>query len=795
MIGTGPLTRLAASALLLITWGCGVASDAGTAGYLVVGIATAPNGFDPRLTADEGSERVAQLVYSRLLELDDTLRPVPALAERLDRLDPLTWVVTLRDGVRFHDGRPLTSADVVYTLRSIMDPATASPLRGAYRAVTGIEALDARAVRITTAEPMESFPAQLVVSIVPEGSGPGLRTAPIGSGPYRFVESRTDDRIVLARFDGYFRGPAANPGVVLRILPDDTMRGLELRHGSVDVVINDIPPDLVHGLREGGTLRVITAPGTDYSYIGLNVQDPVLRDARLRRALALAVDRDGIVTYLRRALATPAAGMLPPGSWAAAPDLPTFAFDPAAARRALDDAGYPDPDGAGPRPRLRLTLTISTNELTRLQATVLQENFRAVGVEVEVRQHEFATLFADVVKGNFQMVTLQWVGGAVADPDILRRVFHSNQIPPGGFNRGRYRNADVDRLLDLAGAASGEERRRLYQAVQRRIAEDQPYISLWHRTNVAVLQPWVEGLSLGTVVDFERLARVRRGAPGARRPGRSVRPDPAGLLDHPSGVGRERGPRMFVDDAAVGLLRLVGLPGCQVRRRHLHQQCIGRQRRVLRIDELTVDLRGGLAPAELGLLGGRPEPGHPRMERGAPARDHGLKGRQRVSMPAQFRIDLAQAVAGQQPGLFVGIGVGHVDELRDGRGELGLLGRVGAGLLLGHPSGLAVHRGDGRVRRLDRRIENRHRGREPGRTGGGGLLPDDDRAEACHQHDGHDHGNRDDRGLLRRQQRGRGGQRLCEVVFLEVMPFRLLHGVLQSRAWRPRTDLNRRPRA
>jgi peptide/nickel transport system substrate-binding protein len=505
-----PLTGLTVLvAMVALTGGCGRAGDDRTNGFLTVGIGAGPNGFDPRLTSDEGSERVAQLVYSRLLELDDRLRAVPGLAERVDRPDPLTWVVTLRDGVRFHDGRLLTSADVLYTLRTVMDPATASPLRGAYRSVEAIDAPDARTVRFRLKEPVESFPMQLVISIVPDGAGSGLRTQPVGTGPYRFVSATADDRVVLERFDGYFRGPAANPGIVLRILPDDTMRGLELRHGGVDLVINDVPPDLIHALDRRDGLRVVTAPGTDYSYIGINIRDAVLSDARLRRALAMAVDRQAIVTHLRRSLAGVATGLLPPISWAVATDVPRFDYDPDASRRALDAAGYADPDGPGPAPRLTLTLKISTNEFARLQATVLQENFRAVGVELDVRQQEFATLFGDVVKGNFQMVTLQWVGGAVADPDILRRVFHSDQIPPGGFNRGRYMNPEVDRLLDAATRASGEdERRRLYQDVQRIVAADQPYISLWYRTNAAVLQPWVTGLRLGTLVDFERLSRV-----------------------------------------------------------------------------------------------------------------------------------------------------------------------------------------------------------------------------------------------------------------------------------------------
>ena len=513
MTARGSVLAAVLAASCALATGCAGRAPDDTAGFVIVGIGAGPNGFDPRLTSDEGSERVAQLVYSRLMELDNELRPVPGLAERLDRVDALTWVVTLRDGVRFHDGRPLTSADVVFTITSILDPATASPLRGAYRSLETVEAVDARTVRFTLREPVESFPVQLVVSVVPAGSGPELRRHPVGTGPYRFVRASADDRVVLARFDDYFKGPAANPGVILKIVPDDTMRGLELLHGGVDVVINDVPPDLVHALDGRGGLKVETAPGTDYAYLGLNARDPVLSDARVRRALAYAVDRQSIVTYLRRSLAGVAAGVLPPISWAVAPDIPRFDFNPAAARRALDEAGYPDPDGEGPAPRLRLTLKISTNEFARLQATVLQEHFRKVGVEVNVRQYEFATLFADVITGNFQMVTLQWVGGAVADPDILRRIFHSDQIPPGGFNRGRYANPEVDRLLDEATRASGEpERRRLYQAVQRLVAEDQPYISLWYRTNVAVTQPWISGLHLGTLVDFQTLAAVSRTA-------------------------------------------------------------------------------------------------------------------------------------------------------------------------------------------------------------------------------------------------------------------------------------------
>lgn len=478
---------------------------------IVVAVAAAPVGFDPRLALDDGSERISYLVYNRLLELDDTMRPSPGLAERYERVDPRTYRVFLRRNVRFHDGHILTARDVVYTITSIVEPESKSPRKGAYKVMTSVTALDDSTVEFRLAEPFEAFPMQLVVPIVPEGAGDELRTAPIGTGPYRFVRYAVDDHVELAPFRAYFGGPPRNAGIIVKIVPDDTMRGLELRKGSVDVVINDVPPDVVHAFRTEGRLHVETSPGTDYAYIGVNTQDRVLSDPRIRRALAHAVDREAIVQHLRRSLATVATGLLPASSWAYAPDVRTFPYDPARAARLLDDAGYRDPDGDGGAPRFALTLKISTNEFIRLQATVLQENFRAVGVDLDVRQYEFATLFADVIKGNFQLTTLQWVGGAMADPDILRRVFHSEQVPPAGFNRGRYRNPEVDRLLDEASRSTDTtERTRLYAEVQRQVADDQPYISLWHKVNVAVMQPGVSGLHLGVLADFRALKDVAR---------------------------------------------------------------------------------------------------------------------------------------------------------------------------------------------------------------------------------------------------------------------------------------------
>jgi peptide/nickel transport system substrate-binding protein len=261
-------------------------------------------------------------------------------------------------------------------------------------------------------------------------------------------------------------------------------------------------------------LQTVQSPGTDYQYIGVNLRDPILRDVRVRRALAYAVDRDAIVKYLRRGLATPAVGMMPPIAWAFEPDVFRFTHDPGRARRLLDEAGYPDPDGDGPAPRFTLTMKVQSIEFSRLQSAVIQQSLQEVGVALDVRMYEFATLYADVLKGNFQLYTLQWTGGFAADPDILRRVFHSQQTPPSGFNRGYFNDPHVDELIDHATVSTDpEERQRLFSEVQRILAQDVPYISLWNKTNYAVAQRTLTGITLRPAADFLFLKDVARAEP------------------------------------------------------------------------------------------------------------------------------------------------------------------------------------------------------------------------------------------------------------------------------------------
>ena len=479
---------------------------------IVLGTTNSATNLDPRVGTDEASQKIHQLIFNALVHIDRDLRIVPELAESIEHPDPLTYVARLRRGVLFHNGRELTSADVVYTFRSFLDP-NFKGRSGAYRVLAAVNPLDPYTVEFKLKNPLNSFPINLVMGIVQAGSGGANARQPIGTGPYRLSEFVPDDHVSLTAFDRYYAGRPRNDGILLKVIPDDTMRGLELRKGSVDLIVNDLSPDIVWQLQREGRVQVQTAAGTDYAYIGLNLSDPILSHLEVRKAIGYAIDRDAIVKYLRRGFATTAVGIVPPMSWAFERNVFDFSHDPAQAERLLDAAGFRDPDGPGPLPRFRLSLKTSTTEVYRIQAAAIQHDLARVGIAIDVRSSEFQTLSADVLRGNFQLYTLQFVG--VTDPDILRLVYHSQQVPPAGLNRVRYRNPDVDRLIEEASAAPDEaDRRRFYAQAQQRIAADVPYISLWYKTNVAIFQPDIHGVSLSPIADFTFLKDVYRQANG-----------------------------------------------------------------------------------------------------------------------------------------------------------------------------------------------------------------------------------------------------------------------------------------
>jgi peptide/nickel transport system substrate-binding protein len=472
---------------------------------LVMIIESSPTNLDPRVGLDGQSERIDSLIFDDLLERDEHLNVKPALAERWDTPDPLTYIFHIHHGVMFHDGRPLTSRDVKWTFDSLLQGKIRSTKSAVYKPhLASIEALDDFTVVFHLKNAFSTLLWNLsdgAIGIVPYGSGDELSRKPIGSGPFRFVSAEQDKEVILERNDGYWGQKAQLARVRFMVVPDDTTRALELRKGSADIVNNALAPDTVLTLEKNPRLQVLRGPGTVLNYFAFNLRDPILRDVRVRQAIAYAINRQPMIDYLWRGFAEPAYSVLPTQSWAYNGNVPRYSYDPARARQILDSAGYHGVNGV----RFHLTMKTSTEATTRLFTAVLQQQLRDVGIALDLRTFEFATFFADVTSGAYQVYSLRWIGGN-EDPDIFEYVFHSSKFSPNGANRGFYANPRIDALIDQGRTEIDQNvRRQIYFEIQQILAEELPYINLWYLDNVLVHSRRVQNLTLNPAGNYDFL--------------------------------------------------------------------------------------------------------------------------------------------------------------------------------------------------------------------------------------------------------------------------------------------------
>jgi len=266
-------------------------------------------------------------------------------------------------------------------------------------------------------------------------------------------------------------------------------------------LMNGLTADMSVTLAKEG-LVAEEQPGTMLGYIAFNFDDPILAHREVRQALAYATDRTMLIRYLMHGQARPASSLLPPSHWANERDVKQYGFDPAQAERLLDAAGFPrGADGV----RFHLELKSSTEESARLLCEALADEWKRVGVRINLRPLEFATFYADIVRGSFQLYTHRWVGGN-NDPDMFEYVFSSKKIPPEGANRGHYRNAALDALLDRQRVEMDREtRKKLLSEIQKIVAQDEPYINLWYWDNVCIHQPRIGNVTISPTGDYEFL--------------------------------------------------------------------------------------------------------------------------------------------------------------------------------------------------------------------------------------------------------------------------------------------------
>jgi len=493
-----------------VTTGCQRSPGTGETGTVNFLIESMPTNLDPRIGIDAQSEDLDGLIFDGLVQRDAQMNVVPDLAQTWEIPDPVTYVFHLRRGVKFHDGRLFTSADVKFTIDSILTGVVPTPKRGPFKRIASVEVPDDATVIVHLSEPYSSFLlnlSRLAIGIVPRDSHEEPTRHPIGTGSFRFVSMTPDEEIILERNPDYFGRVPKVDRVHFRIVPEAIVRALELRKGTADIGgVNSLTPDMVVTLKKQREIAVEEEPGTELAYVAFNFDDPILAKREVRQALAYATDRDTVIQYLLRGKARLANSLLPPNHWAYEADVKQYPYDPPQAEQLLDRAGYPR-NSAGVR--FHLTLKTSTEESTRLLAETLAEQWKQVGVDLAVRPLESATFFSDIGHGSFQLYTLRWTGFTNDDPDIFDYVFNSQRMPPDGANRGHYHNPELDTLLHQQSLEMDQQKRKaILSEIQKIIAEDEPNIDLWYYDNVCVHRDRVTGITIPPGGDYDFLDSI-----------------------------------------------------------------------------------------------------------------------------------------------------------------------------------------------------------------------------------------------------------------------------------------------
>ncbi|OGR90161.1 MAG: hypothetical protein A2992_01385 [Elusimicrobia bacterium RIFCSPLOWO2_01_FULL_59_12] len=445
--------------------------------------------LNPVLSSDSASNDINGQVFNGLVKYDKNIKLVGELAGSWDvSANGLVLTFHLRKNVRWHDGKPFTAEDVLFTYQKLRDPQVHTPFGSDFELVKSVAAIDPWTVRVVYAKPFAPGLASWGMGMIPKhifkdgdfNTHPANR-APIGTGPYRFKEWKTAQYIVLEPNPDYYEGPPYLARYIYRIIPDQSVQFLEMRNQGIDSL--GLSPDQFKAydaiFEHHQRFRY---PSFQYVYFGFNLRNPLFKDIRVRRALAFAIDRQTLVQGLLLGLGQPITGPYPLSSWAYNSQIPQIPYSPQKALALLMDAGWrPDAEGLLTKDGTPFSFTIMTNQgnkVRELAAQVIQQQLHHIGMDVKIRIVEWSSFIHQFVdKKNFEAVVLGWSTGR--DPDNYL-MWHSSQQKEGQYNFVSYSNPEVDRLLERGRQTFGEKKRQaIYWKIHAQIAADLPYIFLY----------------------------------------------------------------------------------------------------------------------------------------------------------------------------------------------------------------------------------------------------------------------------------------------------------------------------
>jgi peptide/nickel transport system substrate-binding protein len=470
----------------------------------------------PNITSDQASRDVGTYMYNGLVTLGRDLEIAPELATSWAfSKDCLTLEFKLHPGVRWHDGAPFTADDVVFTYETTVDPKTPSPYRSDYQDVERVEAIDPHTVRVTYKKPyakallswaMSMMPKHLLEPYVKAGKlrdAPQNWTAPVGTGPYRFKEMKSGEKVVVVANQDYFKGRPNISRIVYRIIPSQATIFLELKARGVDVA--GLTALQYKRQTEYPAFQKaynkFRYPGSGYTYLGFNLKDPRFADRRVRLAIAHAINKQELLDGVVLGLGREATGPFRPGTWADNPNVKGVPYDLKKAAALLAEAGWKtrNPEGLlvkDGKPFTFELLTNQGNDERKKIAEIVQASLRDLGIGVDIRILEWAALLKEhVKKRSFDAMILGW--GTGADPDQYV-VWHSSQTGPDELNHISYKNPEVDALLEAGRSSCVQaDRTRFYHRLHEVLAEDQPLVFLYWRDVMPAVSSRIFGVNPG----------------------------------------------------------------------------------------------------------------------------------------------------------------------------------------------------------------------------------------------------------------------------------------------------------
>ena len=441
---------------------------------------------------------------SFLKELGTFLSAKPELKSHVEMVQTQQFLAepvvafTLRDDVRWHDGEPFTSRDVLFTYRAIMDDATASPRKPDFLYILRLETPDPHTVRVVYRKPYSPALSSWMIGMLPahilEGKSPDwwavhFNRNPVGTGPFRFDQWKTNEYVRVVRNPDYFDAPGPwLDSIVFRVLPDQLSLRLAFETRQVDFW--SVDPWAVGHFQDDKRFDLFSSPSSSYTYVGWNLRRPIFQDEKVRQALAHAVNVPEMVKYILYGHGVQSTGIFTPKMWFFNPDVKPFVYHPEKARQLLAEAGWkPGKDGILEKDGQRFSFTLITNngnEIRRDIATLVQDDLKKLGIEVKIELYEWAVFLKNFInKGDFDAMVLGWALG----PDYDQyQIWHSSQSNPEQLNVVNYRNSEVDKLLvDIREEYSRDKIISLAGQLQSTIYHDQPYLFLYVPEGTSVM--------------------------------------------------------------------------------------------------------------------------------------------------------------------------------------------------------------------------------------------------------------------------------------------------------------------